>query len=554
MQLSARIATIFCLLSIGIGLPWAGAQGVAPAPLPAPVTHSAYPTGSVTPLGETIAALLADPAVSRAHWGIAVTTLDGTPLYGFDEGQLFRPASNNKIFTTATAMALLGLEKTFDTRIFGKFDAASGTVTGDLDLVGGGDANFGAGDLPYVPRSERPKDVDAAPAPPALADLAALADQLVAKGVKRITGDIVGDDTLFPYQPYAESWAADDQVWGYGAPVSALSIDDNQLKLTVTPSTFSGPATMVQLEQNVPYYTVEAQAKTVDAGAQVGGIQIERLPGSRVLRVYGELAIGAKPDVEYVAIADPAEYAAMALRAMLEQRGIVVAGTARAKHLPPSDAKGYLSELLAPGDCAASWMAGRPCSFECMVGIRPGVVLASHTSAPLGEDVVLTNKVSQNLHAELLLHNLGLSLCRPGSILTGALMVRAYLTDAGLDPDDFLFFDGSGLSDHDLVTPRATAQFLAFAATQPWFPAWKASLPDAGEDGTLDARFPNPPLKDHLFAKTGTLGESRALSGYLAAASGRTIVFSIFVDDHTPATSADGVAMDKIVTAIAAAE
>jgi D-alanyl-D-alanine carboxypeptidase/D-alanyl-D-alanine-endopeptidase (penicillin-binding protein 4) len=133
-------------------------------------------------------------------------------------------------------------------------------------------------------------------------------------------------------------------------------------------------------------------------------------------------------------------------------------------------------------------------------------------------------------------------------------MVRAYLTDAGLDPDDFLFFDGSGLSDHDLVTPRATAQFLAFAATQPWFPAWKASLPDAGEDGTLDARFPNPPLKDHLFAKTGTLGESRALSGYLAAASGRTIVFSIFVDDHTPATSADGVAMDKIVTAIAAAE
>jgi serine-type D-Ala-D-Ala carboxypeptidase/endopeptidase (penicillin-binding protein 4) len=559
MQISAQNALIWWLFVAAMSPASVRAQGTVPTPPASAITHAAYPNGSGTPLGQQIEMLLADPSVSRAHWGIAVTTLDGTPLYGHDEGKLFRPASNNKIFTTATAMALLGPGKTFDTRIFGALDAATGTVTGDLTLVGGGDANFGADDLPYVSRSEREKQQPNAAQtpvmtqPPALSDLASLADQLMAKGVKRITGNIVGDDRLFPYEPYAEAWAQDDQVWGYGAPISALSIDNNQLRLIVTPGQ---PAT-VQLEQNVPYYTVESQVQTVAAGAQAEGVQIERLPGSRVIRVYGSMAADAHPDIEEVAIADPAEYAAMVLRAMLEQRGITVTGTARAEHRLPSDANGYRSELLTPNPCDAATVAGGTCTVQCAVATSApsGELLASHTSAPLAEDVVLTNKVSQNLHAETFLHNLGLRApCGDGSIVDGARLVRANLLHAGLDPDDFIFFDGSGLSNHDLVAPRAAVKFLAYVAQQPWFAQWKVSLPDAGEDGTLSGRFPDPPVKGHLFAKTGTLGESRALSGYLDAASGRTIIFSVLVDDHTPATAADRVTMDKIVTAIAAAE
>jgi D-alanyl-D-alanine carboxypeptidase/D-alanyl-D-alanine-endopeptidase (penicillin-binding protein 4) len=180
-------------------------------------------------------------------------------------------------------------------------------------------------------------------------------------------------------------------------------------------------------------------------------------------------------------------------------------------------------------------------------------VLASHVSAPLAEDVTLTLKVSQNLHAELLLHRLGLlNSCPGGPTVGGARMVRAFLLNAGLDGDDFLFYDGSGLSGHDLVTPRATAQLLAYATKQPWFTQWKAALPVGGEDGSLASRFPDPPLKDHVFAKTGTLGESRALSGYLDCASGRQVIFSILLDNHTPGSSADRVAMDKVVAAIAA--
>jgi D-alanyl-D-alanine carboxypeptidase/D-alanyl-D-alanine-endopeptidase (penicillin-binding protein 4) len=552
MQISAQIALILLLFVAAMRPTSARAQETSPA-LPAPAfLHSAYPNGSATALGQQIETLLADPSVSRAHWGIAVTTLDGTPLYGHEEGKLFRPASNNKIFTTATAMALLGPAKTFDTRIFGRLDAATGTVTGDLILLGGGDANFGADDLPYVPRSESAAEPPTPAQPPALTDLAALVEQLVAKGVKRITGDIVGDDTLYPYEPYAESWAQDDQVWGFGAPVSALSIANNQLELIITP----GHPTKVVLQQNVPYYTLRAEVSTVAAGAHADGIQVERLPGSRTIRVYGSIAADAHPDVEEVAIADPAEYAAMVLRAMLVQRGIVVTGKSRAKHQKPNDPGSYHTEVLTPDPCDTMNIAGGTCAADCSAPSMPsGAMLASHTSPPLGEDIVRTNKVSQNLHAELFLHNLGLhSACGDGSTLDGARFIRANLLHAGLDPDDFLFFDGSGLSDHDLVAPRATATFLAYVAKQPWFPQWKASLPDAGEKGSLSHRFPDPPVKGHVFAKTGTLGESRALSGYLDAASGRTVIFSVVVDDHTPATSADRITMDKIVAAIAATQ
>ncbi len=131
--------------------------------------------------------------------------------------------------------------------------------------------------------------------------------------------------------------------------------------------------------------------------------------------------------------------------------------------------------------------------------------------------------------------------------------MRAFLEQAGIDKDDFVFFDGSGLSGHDLVTPRATVRLLQYASTQPWFADWKKSLPVGGEDGSLVERFGKAPLKDHVFAKTGTLGEARALSGYLEGASGKTVIFSIMVGNHTPQTSADREAMDKIVAAIAAA-
>lgn len=547
----------------------AGRCGAAQEPVPA--TAGA---GEGTPLEQQVSAVLAEPAVSRAHWGVAVASIDGTPILSINAGQLFQPASTAKLFTTAAAMSLLGPRTTVATRLVARGVLASpAELRGDVVLLGEGDANLSGRTLPYLPPSTRPKrPAGEAPAaePDPLRYLAAMADAVAATGLKVVTGDVLGDDTILPWEPYAEGWELDDLVWGYGAPVSALSVADNELRLTVTPGKRAGQPAAVELAQAVPYYVVEATATTAAPGSKAGGVQVERTPGSRVLRVYGEIAADAGADVEEVAIADPAEYAAMALKAMLEARGVEVRGRALAQHRYSVEARGFLTQVREPiastgGENSSGTAFGVRGQATCDVGRPPPPqkfvepicpadrLLAQHTSPSLAEDVVATNKASQNLHAELLLHQLGRVRGSDGSAAQGVRVVRQFAINAGIDQDDFIFYDASGLSGHDLVTPRAEVALLAYAARQPWFAAWKASLPVGGVDGTLQSRFAHEPLKGHVFAKTGTLGEARALAGYLQCASGRTVVFSVMDSAHQPGSTADRDAMDRIVAAIAAA-
>ena len=513
-------------------------------------------------LSREIEDVLSAPTVSRAHWGIKVTTMEGKTLYSLNEGQLFQPASNTKMFTTATALALLGPGTTFETKIIarGTF-SASGKLAGDVVLVGSGDANLSGREIPYVPPAQRPKVApgqEPPPGPPALRYLEEMADQVAKTGLKVINGDIIGDDTLYPWEPYPNDRSIDDTVWGYGAPISALTITDSQLKLTVAPGDAPGKPANITIDPIAPYYTVDATALTTSVAGSGSHVQIDRALGSKTLRIYGSIAVDAHPDEEQIAIHDPAEYAAAALKSMLEARGILVTGAAKARHRLPSDSRGFIQASHEPApsiDWARTY--GAPMPPPCTTNCAPAVaetVLARHISPPLLEDMVVTNKVSQNLHAEMFLHNLGAAVLNDGSTASGARVIRSFLTTrAGIDPDDFIFFDGSGLSGHDLVAPRATARLLQFATTQPWFADWKRTLPIGGEDGSLVERFGRSPLKDHVFAKTGTLSEARALSGYLDCASGKTVIFSIMVSAHTPASSADRVAMDKIVGLIAAA-
>jgi D-alanyl-D-alanine carboxypeptidase/D-alanyl-D-alanine-endopeptidase (penicillin-binding protein 4) len=520
-------------------------------------------SGPCTKLARAIAGLLEEPEVSRDYWGIAVTAMDGAPIYLLNEGQLFQPASNAKLYTTAAAMALLGPETTFETRIVAR-GVMEGTTAlkGDVVLVGAGDANLSGRAIPYVAPAVLPKVEKGAPPLPEvnpLRYLEAMADQVAATGLKVVNGDVVGDDTLFPWEPYPQDWSIDDTVWGYGAPVSALTINDNQIKVTVTPAAVAGQPATVVVDPAVPsYYTLDVSVTT---GENKSGshVQMERALGSKVLRVYGSIAADAQPDEKEVAISDPAEYAAVALKGMLEKRGIVVTGRARAEHRVSLNEKGFVERMKEPGQESAMVTGGIE-GESCLMAPPPPMpgtevkVLSSRSSPSLADDVTVTNKVSQNLHAELWLHHLGKrASCGDGSTVAGARMVRAFLENAGIDKDDFVFFDGSGLSGHDLVTPRATARLLQYASTQLWFADWKKSLPVGGEDGSLVERFGKAPLKDHVFAKTGTLGEARALSGYLECASGRTVIFSIMVGNHMPQTTKDREAMDKIVAAIAAA-
>jgi D-alanyl-D-alanine carboxypeptidase/D-alanyl-D-alanine-endopeptidase (penicillin-binding protein 4) len=322
----------------------------------------------------------------------------------------------------------------------------------------------------------------------------------------------------------------------------------------VTPGAKSGEPVGVRLEPDVPYYTVDATAMTGARGG-AGAIRMDRALGTKVLTVSGAIAAGAPALVEEISIADPAEYAAIALKRMLEARGVVVTGTARAQHRPQTDPRGLLQVSREPltGPLPLDLWDDPARLGRDPAAARGLTTLMDVGGRNLGDDVVVTNKLSLNLHAEVMLRQLGYFAGGDGSAAQGARVVRAFVLQAGVDPGDFVFYDGSGLSGHDLVTPRAVGKLLQYAAGQPWFSVYRASLPVGGVDGSLAGRFAQSPAMGHVFAKTGTLGEARALSGYLECASGRTVTFSVMVTDHAPGSSEDRVVMDKIVEAIWAA-
>lgn len=539
-----------------------------------------------SPLCRKIERLTEAPGVARAHWGVSVASADGTPLCSLHASQLFRPASTNKIFTSAAALALLGPGKTFSTSVTADGTLKNGVLTGDLRLLGGGDANLGAEDVPYVPPPDPPPTGEPKPPPPELVtipDIEGLADQIVAKGVRSVTGGVIGDDTYFAWQPYPPEWSADDLLYGYGAPISALSVHDNEVAIRVSQDLDAtrnvdvtrGPAARVaaaraatarvtaETSPAVPWFTLKntavagqgkgSCASQLVIGRWLGG----NAPGPRRVNISGSLPLGVQHCGGTLAIDDPAEYAALALQQALERRGVHIAGAARAEHWDAAEPGGVFTgesdaDSLLQEDFSSAVPQAVACSVAGAFRDAPphGTVLATHTSPTLIADETATLKTSQNLHAELLLRNLGAAYSCDRTERGSLHVLRQYLLHAGVDPEDFVLYDGSGLSSHDLVAPRALTTFLVFAMRQPWFAMWRAALPVGGVDGTLHSRFKDA-LKGRVFAKTGTLGESSALAGYVLSATGEVRIFSIMVDNHTPMTSAHHAVVDQIVEAIA---
>ena len=497
------------------------------------------PKHKVVPLPLAVARILADPAVSQAHWGVSVVALSGNTIYKLNDNQYFNPASNAKMFTTAAAYSLLPSGLTFTTLVSSSTPASSaGEVRGDITIFGVGDPNISGRTMPFGLKTER--------AGPPLAALEDMADQIVQHGVHSVTGDIVGDDTWFLFERYGAGWSWDDLQWGYGAPISALSVNDNEVYLSATPAAQAGDNALISWLPATPYYSVENSLTTSPHGdpAKPG---VERAPGSMTVRIFGRTPLGQQGLHTALAIEDPAEYAAKALRGMLLARGVQVSGKARAQHRLPVDTGDFLAAQQAP-------VALHPITIETVQSAAAGPnVLASHVSPPLGDDLVVTNKVSQNLHAEISLRTLGKFESSDGSLLEGTRVVRQFLISAGVAPMDFVLYDGCGLSVQDLATPRAFTTLLAYAARQSWGDAFRSSFPVGGVDGSLSGRFKQREVDGKVFAKTGTLGEARALSGYVVTASGQTVAFSIMCTDHNPSGSADRAAMDKIVAAIAGA-
>src|SRR3954462_11445792 len=277
-------------------------------------------------LTQNIDRIIGEPDVSRGFWGIEVVSLkNGSVLYTMNSDKLFTPASNTKLFTTAATLALIGPDYTFRTTIEtnGNVDRY-GRLTGDLFVVGRGDPNISGRTLPYFLRTER-KDTS-------LKVLEDLADQVVARGVKFIDGDIVGDDSYFAFERYGEGWAQDDMVWEWGAPVSALTVNDNVVYVSIFPAERAGDKAFVQIAPFAEYYKVDNRIMTSPARTGPRRIYITREPGANQLTLFGNIPVDDIGANEALAIEDPADFAAKVFRAMLEKRGVVIYGKPRTKH------------------------------------------------------------------------------------------------------------------------------------------------------------------------------------------------------------------------------
>jgi D-alanyl-D-alanine carboxypeptidase/D-alanyl-D-alanine-endopeptidase (penicillin-binding protein 4) len=438
--------------------------------------------------------LLGTPPTSKGEWGILIVDAEsGETLYEQNADKYFVPASNMKLFTTALALAKLGPEYRFRTTLETRGAISSdGVLNGDLALVGRGDPNLSNRKFPYELKEEFDGPQEKA--------MVELADALVSKGVKEISGDVIADDSYFPRERYPNGWEIDDMVWEYGAAVSAIVVDDNTAALTLTPGEQAGNPVQAAVTPATPDFTVENEVMTSAADVK-SDLTLTREPGANLVVVKGTLPAKSTPRKLVLAIEEPAQHAAVLLKRMLVDRGIRVGGVARAQHLRTES-------------------SGEP------------VVLAEHLSVPLGDAVKLINKISQNLHTEMLLRTAARQ-SGPWATTEDMLKVPAdFYATAGIEPGDVIQTDASGLSRHDLVTPRAIVTLLGFAQKQPWFGPYYASLPVAGQDGTLEDRMKNTPAAGRIHAKTGSVEHVRTLSGFAETPSGRRLIFSFLSNNQ----------------------
>jgi D-alanyl-D-alanine carboxypeptidase/D-alanyl-D-alanine-endopeptidase (penicillin-binding protein 4) len=502
-------------------------QTPSPSPSTAPTPpRVATTTKSLAELQTQIAEILRKPELAPAMVAVKIASLDtGRVLFEENAHKLVRPASNMKLYTIAAALDRLSPDFRFMTSVqaAAKPDT-DGTLRGDLTIYGRGDpsiaARFNNGD--YY------KGIDD------------LATRIAAAGVKRVEGDLVGDESYFTGPQFGSGWEWEDLTWYFGAEVSPLTVNDNALDLFIKPGPQVGSSALVTTGPIDPLLITVNRAVTVAKGTR-RNLTIYRGLGENILEISGTIPVDDKGYTGGIAISHPALLFIQMLRAALAQHGVTVTGKLRT-----TDGKPARSISPRPDNGAVR-------------ANTPRVEITNMQSPPMSVVAAQTLKPSQNLYAELVLRTLGKSSpaldANSVSELTsedaGLEVVKVFLKEAGLSPDTLVLSDGSGLSRNDMITAEGTVQLLTYMSKQKYATVWRDALPIAGVDGTLRNRMKGTVAENNLRAKTGSLSSAASLSGYVTSASGENLVFSIMVNNYPRDAEPRTVCIDPIAVLLA---
>lgn len=487
-----------------------------------------------SPLAARIQQVLDRPEFRHASFGIEFYDLDaGKPIYRLNGDKLFTPASTTKLLTEGTALQLLGADYRFHTRVYRTGPVTDGVLDGDLILLAGGDPNLSDrmqpdGTLAFENEDHSyagSPDTKAVPGDP-LVVMRELARQVAAKGIRRVTGRVLIDASLF---------REGTRELGTGVVVSPIVVNDNIIDVTIGPGTAPGAATTVRVSPETAYVKFVNQSTTGPAAPHPAirwGSDVPNPDGTHTVTITGTFPMGVQPILFAYAVPQPTRFAQILFVEAL--RGANVQADVPA----PTDVPDF--RVLA-----ASY--------------TPAAQVAEHVSAPLKEEIKVTLKVSQNLHASMTPYVLGAIVGHATSDWeqAGFNLEHDFLQRAGLDLSGASQADGAGGARSAFFTPDFVVSYLAYMAKQPNYQVFHDALPILGHDGTLFNIQVNSPAAGHVHAKTGTFGAfdalnrdtmvtGKGLAGYMTSTEGRHLAFAVYAN-HVAVPNDDPEATTKIV-------
>jgi serine-type D-Ala-D-Ala carboxypeptidase/endopeptidase (penicillin-binding protein 4) len=475
-----------------------------------------------------ISEILAKPEFASATIGVKVTSLDsGKILFEENAGKLLRPASNMKLYTVAAALDKLTPEYRFVTSVYAAARPnSSGVIRGNLTVFGRGDPTFAA----RFNNSDYFKGIDN------------LAARIVSAGVKRVEGDLVGDESYFIGPKYGSGWEWEDLTWYYGAEISSLTINDNALDLFIKPGSAVGQPALITTGPPDPLLTIVNKVTTGAKGEQ-RQLNIHRGLGENTVTIVGSIPLEDRGYTGAIGISHPALLFVYLLRTSLAQKGVVITGKSRTT--------GVVSQpsMPAPAPVTPATVTPAPVPVE----------IASLESQPFSVIAAQTLKPSQNLYTELILRTLGkvtpppptMPPLRQTSEELGIEAVKSFLKTIGIQADSLVLNDGSGLSRGDMITADATVQLLTFMNKHRYADVFRAALPIAGVDGTLRNRMKGTAAENNVRAKTGSLTGASSLGGYVTTAAGEKLAFAVIVNNYPSGVEPRSMCIDPIAVLLA---